>query len=113
MGVIEFCFQEKTQMPRWKKGESGNPGGRPSEARAELEKALDAAGKKRNPTTTFLKHVATKAYEDTGILKAVIDKFLPDLKSVDAKVSGGNGKPITVVFFGEKKVKSKVDDTKR
>ena len=98
-------------MPKWKKGESGNPGGRPSEARAELEKALDAVGEKND--TTFLKHVAEQAYKDNGVLKAVIDKFLPDLKSVDAKVSGGNGKPTTIVVFGRKDGKLKTGSGKK
>jgi len=100
-------------MP-WKKGQSGNPSGRPATARAELEKALNAVGKKKKKK--FLRHVAEKAYEDTGVLRAVINKFLPDLKSVDAKVSGGGGKPIMIVLFGEepkKKPKGKNDNTKR
>lgn len=88
----------------WKKGQSGNPAGKPKGTgyyQKLLQKAIEEAQKKHKigPVKLFVE----KAYTDNELLKALMRKILPDKKIVDASVSGDPDKPLMVVFFGEKK----------
>jgi len=69
----------------WKRGQSGNPNGRKrSPARTLVEAAIKAEGKKRGKT--LWEHLVERAYTDDAVLVALARKFLPDLRSVDAKI---------------------------
>jgi len=84
----------------YKKGQSGNPKGRPkgasnnglNELRKQLQGALNKEGRKHKKT--FLAHVAEQAYKDRTVLSAVLSKLLPDLKSVDANIKADGMKLI-------------------
>ena len=68
--------QQKTPH-RWKKGESGNPNGRPRKPEAEmlreaLEKAKNKLGK------DFIEHFVELAYRNPQVAIALAKKLLPD-----------------------------------
>jgi len=72
----------------WKKGQSGNPGGRPKHKWRELlDKALIDVGKQQKPKTTPMKALAEAFYEDNTVKLGVLKTMLPQLKAVDAKIS--------------------------
>ena len=69
--------QQKTPH-RWKKGESGNPKGRPRKPEIELlrealEKAKNKYGKE------FLEHFVDLAYKNDNVAVALARKLLPDM----------------------------------
>lgn len=68
-----------------KKGEVRNPWGRPrSPAVVQLEEALTAVGKERKKTAW--RHVAEQFFVDNNVMRAVINKFVPD--SLKMEVDG-------------------------
>jgi hypothetical protein len=72
--------------PNWKKGVSGNPNGRPpNPIRTQLDKALKDVEKRHKKS--IIEHALHEAYKDNTLLAAILRKLLPDLKSVEAKVS--------------------------
>lgn len=71
----------------WKKGQSGNPGGRRkgrTPAIEMLEAAIKAESAKRKKS--LYQHMVERAFEDDTVLVALCRKFLPDLKSIDANI---------------------------
>lgn len=71
--------------PNWKKGQSGNPKGRPKKPFIEqLEFALRKEGRARG--VKFFQHVAQLAYTSESMAIAVLKKILPDLKQVESKI---------------------------
>ena len=71
----------------FKKGQSGNPKGRPPAGRttrAALEKAI--ADVQRNKHRNILNHMVRRAFENDKVLIALIKKFVPDLQHVEANV---------------------------
>lgn len=73
---------------RWKKGESGNPNGRPHAPETEeLRQALHLA-KKKHGDSSILEHFVERAYENDQVLIALIKKLLPDKVSSELKIEG-------------------------
>jgi hypothetical protein len=71
-------------MP-WKKGQSGNPAGKPkTDARKLLEAAIAAESKKRGKS--LYQHMVERAFEDDTVLLGLARKLLPDLRSIDANI---------------------------
>lgn len=70
-------------MP-FKKGQSGNPNGRPRKpAVSELEQALKKAGKKAGKT--FMQHCADEAFTNPQMTIAILKKIIPDLKQTEVQ----------------------------
>lgn len=68
-------------MP-WKKGQSGNPNGRPGNPEIqELRNAIKKVQKTRKDT--LLVHFVNQAYADKNVLIAVIKKLVPDLSTTE------------------------------
>ncbi len=77
-------LQEKNSMT-YQKGESGNPAGRPKKALIDkFEKAIKKVEKVKGKT--IFQHFAERAFDDDGVLIAVMKKRLPDMKQVDGKI---------------------------
>ncbi len=76
--------------PNWKKGVSGNPGGRPkgtvNEAKRDLLVALKAAEKKQG--ISFISDYVIKSYNDSPRAIALLKKIVPDLTEADLAISG-------------------------
>jgi hypothetical protein len=69
----------------WKKGQSGNPKGRPKKGQdyvSQLEAALNKAAKKHGGKT-LLEHCAEEAYSNPQMAIALLKKFMPDLKQTE------------------------------
>ena len=74
----------KMGNPNWVKGKSGNPNGRPKAGISEIEQLREAikvvSTKKRKG---LFQHFVEQAYEDSGVLAALMRKVLPDMKAID------------------------------
>lgn len=69
----------------WKKGQSGNPKGRPPKPEiAELRKAI--AKVERQEKKKLLEHYVKQAFKDNIVLAHLISRLIPGLKTVDANV---------------------------
>ena len=69
----------------WKKGQSGNPNGRPPKPEIQLLRdAIQEVQKEENKD--LLKHYVRQAFHDNGLLATLMKKLLPDLKQVDAGI---------------------------
>ena len=66
----------------WKKGQSGNPNGRPKNPETVLlREAMKRAKEDRG--VDLLDHFVDRAYENDSVLIAVFKKLMPDLKNVE------------------------------
>ena len=86
----------------FKKGQSGNPKGRPKGSANKRDELWQAINKiQKGKSRTLIEHAITKAYEDNTILVAILRKLIPDLKAVE--ITGADGqdilKGITVKFI--------------
>ena len=86
-------------MP-FKKGQIGNPKGRPkgsTNKRAELLTAIKYVQSRKDPATgktrkKLLVHAVEQAYVDNAVLVAIMRKLIPDMKSVE--LAGADGTPL-------------------
>lgn len=73
----------------WKKGQSGNPAGRPkgkkSKWRLDLEQAI--ADAEQQTGLNLIARAVEMAYEDPRMMSAVLKKLLPDMKYVEAELN--------------------------
>ena len=93
-------IEKKTGKPhRWKKGESGNPAGRPKNSDAEeLRIALDAA-KHLEGDQSLLESVCRRAYRSDALAIAILRKLLPD--KTKSEVDENKTINIEIVNFAE------------
>lgn len=81
---------------KFKKGQSGNPNGRPRKPEIEqLRNALEKVEKEHDKT--FLEHFVSKAFEEKEYAIALAKKILPDLKTVDV-----SGEGFKLIFIDKK-----------
>ena len=85
------CFTQKSTylvadiMPKWQKGQSGNPKGRPKKGMVyELEKAIKKVEKEKGEK--LLVHAVRQAFEDNSVLVSILKKILPDLRQVEGVI---------------------------
>ena len=83
-------FDEKH---RFVKGHTASKGKRKRTQTDKLLAALKKAGKKQNKD--FWDVVATKAFIDKEIMKAVINKLVPNL----TELTGADGSPLTITLI--------------
>lgn len=82
---IEQIAQKEKRKPGRKKGETGNPHGRPPAGQAFVEQlrvAIVEVGAERGKT--LMRHAVEQAYVDNVVLVALVKKLIPDEDS-DAK----------------------------
>jgi len=80
--------QRKTKNTghHWKKGESGNPAGRPAKPEiAELRAALEQV--KAEKGTSFLVNYIRRSYQDGAMSIALLRKLVPDLITADFDIA--------------------------
>lgn len=76
-------------MPKYVKGQSGNPYGRPKRPEIEeLRKAIKTVEAKKRKK--LLIHFVERAYESDDVLKALGKKIIPDLASIDNRHEAGD-----------------------
>lgn len=72
-------------MP-FKKGQSGNPKGRPKKPfQADLERAMKRVEKKKRKE--FLVHMCELAFTDNTIAVHVLNRFVPVIKQIEKSVT--------------------------
>jgi len=89
-------------MPKhlFKKGQSGNPAGKPKGANqpmTELRKAMKKVAKDHDCTP--LENFVEQSYKDNAVLIALMRKILPDKKIENLTVGGQDNGPIQIIMF--------------
>lgn len=86
----------------WKKGQTGNPNGRPKRPEIEeLRLALSKAAKENG--RTFLQHLVDRSYKNDTVAIALAKKLIPDLSSVNTEL-GLKGFRLVIERTSENKV---------
>jgi len=67
----------KVGNPNWRKGISGNPKGRPTNAEIDLLRQAIEKGAKKYGKTIF-EHAVERAFQSDTVLVALLKKFIPD-----------------------------------
>jgi len=71
----------------WKKGQSGNPNGRPK--RSEIDELRKAIAKvQKDEDHSVLEHFVRRAYKNDKVLIALVKKFVPDKTKIDGEFMG-------------------------
>ena len=80
----------------YKKGESGNPNGRP-QGTTRTNLLMDAIAKvEKRKKKKILLHAIEQAYDDPKIMVAILKKIIPDLKAIEITGQEGGSIKITV-----------------
>jgi len=96
-------------MPKYVKGQSGNPAGKPKGANqpmTELLKAIKLVEKSKRKK--LMVHFVEQAYKDNKVLVALMKKVLPDKKVEDINIGGQAGNPLSIVMFDDTNTKRKI-----
>lgn len=81
--------------PLWKKGQSGNPKGRPPKPEIEnLRIAIATVEKKKKKK--LLVHYVEQAFEDNPTLQHLVGRLLPALKAIEAEVTAKHSGKIEI-----------------
>lgn len=85
----------KLSSTLFKKGQSGNPNGRPKGSRDFAVQLLEALSSvEREKGLSILTHAWRRAYEDDKVMVKMLDKLIPDRVSSD----GALGKIINIIY---------------
>ncbi len=88
---------KKSGNPKWKKGISGNPKGRPKGSGSHLPELLAAIEKveKKNGFDYF-ETMVLKSLDEPTLMNAIARKLIPDLKAIEITGQEGGSIKITV-----------------
>ena len=87
-------------MAKFKKGQSGNPDGRPK-GTSKAQVLLDAiATVEKRKKKKFLIRAVEQAYDNPAIMTALLKKIIPDLKAIE--LTGGEGNALRIIVEYER-----------
>ena len=90
---------EKNLRPPWKKGQSGNPSGRPKESKKRFLGLITKEARQlaRERGTTLERHIAEQMMKDNTVLMKYLGATIPQLKAIE--VSGELTGPVAQIVI--------------